>query len=70
MKNITVFKLKIGYKLELLTPEKIKLLRNTKKDVYKDKDGENVPKLESVEAALVHCNLVQNDYQHITKLNN
>ena len=70
MKNITVFKLKIGYKLELLTPEKIKLLRNTKKDVYKDKDGENVSKLESVEAALVHCNLVKNDYQHIIKLNN
>ena len=67
MKNITVFKLKIGYKLELLTPEKIKLLRSTKKDVHKDKDGENVPKLESVEAVLVHCNLVKNDYQHTSK---
>ena len=68
MKNIIVFKLKIGYKLELLTPEKIKLLRSTKKDVHKDKDGENVPKLESVEAVLVHCNLVKNDYQHISKV--
>ena len=68
MKNITVFKLKIGYKLELLTPEKIKLLRSTKKDVHKEKDGENVPKLESVEAVLVHCNLVKNDYQHTSKV--
>ena len=43
----------------------MKLLGSTKKDVDKDKDGENVPKLESVEVVLVHCNLVKNDYQHI-----
>ena len=30
------------------------------KDVNKDKDGENIPKLESVEVVLVHCNLVKN----------
>ena len=42
----------------MLSPETVKLLGSTKKDVYKDKDGENVPKLESVEVALVHCNLV------------
>ena len=42
----------------------MKLLGSTKKDVDKDKDGENVPKLESVEVVLVHCNLVENDYQH------
>ena len=45
--------------LELLTPGAIKLLGSTKKDVDKDKDGENIPKLESVEVALVHCNLVE-----------
>ena len=28
----------------------------------KDKDSENVPKLESAEIVLVHCNLVKNDY--------
>ena len=65
IKNRIVFKIKTGYKLELLTPETMKLLGNTKKDVDKDKDGENVPKLESVEVVLVHCNLVKNDYQHI-----
>ena len=33
------------------------------KDVDKEKDWENVPKLESVEVALVQCNLVKNDYK-------
>ena len=51
-----------GYKLELLTPETMRLLGSTKKDVDADKDGEIVPKLESVEFVLVHCNLVKNDY--------
>ena len=32
------------YKLELLTPETMKLLESTKSDVDKDKDGQNVPK--------------------------
>ena len=68
IKNRIVFKIKTGCKLELLTPETMKLLGNTKKDVDKDKDGENVPKLESVEVVLVHCNLVKNDYQHTSKV--
>ena len=67
-KNKIVFKIKTGYKLELLTPETMKLLGSTKKDVDKDKDGEIVPKLESVEVVLVHCNLVKNDYQHSSKV--
>ena len=46
----------------------MKLLGSTKKDVDKDKDGENVPKLESVEVVLVYCNLVKNDYQHTSKV--
>ena len=68
IKNRIVFKIKAGYKLELLTPETMKLLGSTKKDVDKDKNGENVPKLESVEVVLVHCNLVKNDYQHTSKV--
>ena len=40
-----------------------KLLGSTKKDVDQDKDGEDVSKLESVEVVLVHCNLVNNNYQ-------
>ena len=63
-----VFKITIGYKLELLTPETMKLLESTKNDVDKDKDGEIVPKLESVEVVSVHCNLLKIDYQHISKV--
>ena len=68
IKNRLVFNIKTGYKLELLTPEIMKLLGSTKKDADKDKDGEILPKLESVEVALVHCNLVKNDYQHTSKV--
>ena len=45
----------------------MKLLRSTKKDVDQDNDGEDVPKLESVEVALFHCNLVNNNYQQTSK---
>ena len=68
IKDGIVFKVKTGYKLELLSPETMKLLESTKKDVDKDKDGEDVPKLESVEVALVHCNLVNNSYQQAFKV--
>ena len=68
MKNRIVFKIKTSYKLELLTPETMRLLGSTKKDVDSDKNSENVPKLESVEVVLVHCNLVKNDYQHTSKV--
>ena len=44
IRNRIVFKVKTVYKLELLSPEKMKLLGSTKKDVDKDKDGEDVPK--------------------------
>ena len=57
-----------SYKLELLIPETMKLLGSTKKDGNSDKNSENVPKLESVEVVLVHCNLVKNDYQHTSKV--
>ena len=68
IKNRIVFKIKIGYKLELLSPQTMKLLGSTKKDVDQDKDGEDVPKLESVEVVLVYCNLVNNNYQQTSKV--
>ena len=68
IKNRIAFKIKTGYKLELLTPETMRLLGSTKKDVDQDKNGEDVPKLESVEVALVHCNLVNNNYQQTSKV--
>ena len=46
----------------------MKLLGSTKKGLGQDKDGEDVPKLESVEDFLVHCNLVNNNYQQASKV--
>ena len=68
IKNRIVSEIKTGYKLELLTPETMKSIEKGKKDSEKDKEGENVPKLEYVEVVLVHCNLVKNDYQHASKV--
>ena len=68
IKKIIIFKVKTGYKLELLSSETMKLLRSAKTDVDKDKDGEDVPKLETVEVVLVHCNLVNNSYQQASKV--
>ena len=51
----------------MLTADPIKLLGSCWKDVDKDKDGEIVPKLKSVEVILVHCNLLRNYYQHPNK---
>ena len=68
MKSRIVFKIKTGYKLEQLSPETIKLSESAKKDVDQDKDGENVSKLESLEVALVHCNLVNNNYQQASEI--
>ena len=67
-KNRIVISIKTAYKLELLTPETMRLLGSTKKVVNKDKNGENLPKLESVEVISVHCSLVKNDYQHSPKV--
>ena len=58
-----MFKIKDGYKLELKTPETMKLLGSTKKLIDKTKNGENIPVLEVAEVVLVQCNLVDNQYQ-------
>ena len=39
----------------------MRVLGRIKKDVDKDKDAQNVPKLEYVEVVLVNCNLVKKD---------
>ena len=46
----------------------MKLLGSTRKDVDQDKIGENVPKLESVDDVLVHCKLVNNNYQQASSV--
>ena len=61
IKNRIVFKMKTGYKLELLTVEGMQLLGKSKTDIDQSKDGEIVPRLETVKVVLVHCNLVSNN---------
>ena len=68
IENRITFNIKSGYYLQLLTPETMKLLGSTENKTTKDKNGENVPRLEVVELVLVHCNLVNNDYQHDSRI--
>ena len=46
----------------------MKLLGSTKSKITKDKQVENVPHLEIVELVLTHCNLVNNNYQQISRI--
>ena len=64
IENRVTFKVKNGYSIELLTSETMKLLGSNENKITKDKNGENVPHLEITEVVLVHCNIVNNDYQH------
>ena len=68
IENRITFKIKSGYYLELLTPETMKLLRSAENKMTKDRKGENVPHLEVVELVLVHCNVVNNDYQQDSRI--
>ena len=52
--NRIVFKIKSGYKLELLSKETM--------------NSENVPRLENVEVVSVHCDLVNNSYQQHSRI--
>ena len=66
-KNRIVFKIKTGYKLELLSNHTVKLLGDGP-IIDKNKDGDSIPKLELVDVVLLHCNLVQNYYQQASKV--
>ena len=68
IKNTIVFKIKAGYKHELLTEETMQLLRSSKKVIDKNKNEEIVPRLETVEVVLVHCNLVNKNDQQASKV--
>ena len=55
-----VFKVKDGYKVELQTPETVKLFGTTKELIDKTKNREKVPNHEVAEVILIQCNLVGN----------
>ena len=46
----------------------MKLLGNTESEITKDDSGENVSHLEITEVVLVHCNIVNNNYQHDSRV--
>ena len=49
-------------------PETMKLLEITKNKIIKDENGKNVSHLEITEVILVHCNIVNNDYQQDSRV--
>ena len=63
IENKVTFKIKNECIFELLTSATMKLLGSTENKITKDKNGENMPHLEITEVVLVHCSIVNNDYQ-------
>ena len=55
------FKIKTDYSLELLMPQTMKLLESNKSKISKMKMVK-IP-LEITEVLLIHCNIINNDYQ-------
>ena len=68
IENKITFKIKRGHYLELLTTETMKLPGSTKSKITKSGNDENVPHLEIAVVVLVHCNVVNNDYQKISRV--
>ena len=69
IKNKMTFKIKTGYYLKLLTPEKMKLLGSTENKITKTgKYGESVSYLEITEVVLVHCDDANNNYQEDSRV--
>ena len=66
--NRITFTIKTEYYLELLTLEAMKLLGSTENKITKDKTVENRSHFEITEVALVHCNNINNDYQHDSRV--
>ena len=58
--NRLVLKMSDEYKLEIQTPETIKLFNSAKKLIDKTENGEKVPSLEVVEVVSTQCNFVDN----------
>ena len=46
----------------------MKLLGSTRSKITKDENSEDVPHLEISEVVLIHCNIVNNDYQQDSRV--
>ena len=67
-KSRITFKMKTGYNLESLTPERMKLLGSSKSTITKDKNGENASHLKITEIVLIYCKIVNKGYQQDSKV--
>ena len=67
MNNRIFFKIKSGYKLELLSKQTMRLLGSLTDSIDGDKNSELVTKFESADLVLVHCNSVNHSYQQASK---
>ena len=63
-----MLKIKTEYNLELITPETTKLFGSIKSKISKDKNCKNLPNLEFTEVVLIHCNIINSDYQQISRV--
>ena len=63
IENRNTFRIKTGFYLERLIPERMNLLGSTKSNIMKDENNENALGLEITEIVLVHCNIDKNHYQ-------
>ena len=68
IENRITFRIKNGYSLEFLITETMKLLGRTGNKITKGKNGETVTQLEITGVILVHCNVVNKDYQQDSKV--
>ena len=59
---------RVTFKIKNLMPEAMKLLGSTESKIAKDKNGENVPHLEIVQLTLIHCNIVNKNYQQNSRI--
>ena len=49
-------------------PEKVKLFGSTQSKITKVENGENDPRLEIIKVVIAHCNIINNDYQHGSRI--
>ena len=63
-----MFRIKTGYHIKLLIAESMKLLGSAKSKINKDQNSKNVHDLEITEVVLVHCSIVNNNYQQDSRV--
>ena len=68
IQNRVIFNIKSEYYLELLMPKTMKLPGSTEQIINKDKMGDNVQQREITEVVLLHWNILNNQYQHDSRV--